>query len=78
MEAEPGVGRGPEAGRRRGWGRAPLSRPPPRTIDTICGRRSRPTDLGVPFLPGLVDLGTARHLVLVVGDAYHCVRPKTG
>lgn len=60
-----GAGGGPEAG--AGKGACPLSRPPPRTIDTICGRRSRPTAPSVPFLPGLVVLGTARHLVLVVG-----------
>lgn len=47
-----GAGGGPEAG--AGKGACPLSRPPPRTIDTICGRRSRPTAPSIPFLPGLV------------------------
>lgn len=69
-----GAGGGPQAG--AGKGARPPSRPPPRTIDTICGRCSRPTAPGVPFLPGSVDLGTARPLVVVVG-ACHRVRPET-
>lgn len=68
-----GAGGGPEAG--AGKGARPPLRPPPRTIDPICGRCSRPTAPGVPFLPGSVSLSIARPLV---GGGYHRVRPKTG
>jgi hypothetical protein len=56
-----GAGGGPEAG--AGKGARPPLRPPPRTIDPICGRCSRPTAPGVPFLPGSVSLSIARPLV---------------
>lgn len=60
-EGGAGAGGGPEAG--AGKGVRPPLRPPTRTIDPICGRCSRPTAPGVPFLPGSVGLGIARPLV---------------